>query len=193
MTTDDVNPLKEDGTPKSPEEIQAEVDAGTTTPPGSKTPSELLLKSLQDERLKVKILEDRIKLLESSTSPDLNTEEAKVLQEEIRQSNAKIDALTHENLLKDVFMEHPILKEKKDDFEKYRSDPENAGMSLKVAAKAFMVENGLLDAKRKGLEKTTGGDRTPPSTGMTVEEITTLRTTNFKKYQELLEKGLIKV
>lgn len=194
MMKEDVNPFKEDGSSKSPEEIDAEVAAGNVAvAPGSKTDSVLLLKSLQEEREKRKELEDRIGLLESSASPDLNTTEAKELLKQIRESSVKIDALTQENAKKDVLMAHPVLKEKWAEFETFREDPENKGMNVRTAAKAFLVENGLLDQKRPGMEKPTGGDRNPPSTKMTVEEIKNLRETNFKKYQELIEKGLIKI
>lgn len=194
MTIEDVNPLKPDGSSKSPEEIQAEVDAGNATPaPGSQTNPVKLLEALRDEREKRHKLEERITLLESSASPDLNTEEAKDLLRLIQESNVKIDALTQENAKKDVLIAHPVLKEKWEDFEKYRLDPENKGMNLRTAAKSFLVENGLLDAKRPGLEKPTGGDRVPPSTKMSVEEIKTLRETNFKLYQDMLAKGQIKV
>ncbi len=193
---EDVNPLKEDGTPKSPEEIAQEqaARAPATPAPGSQTDPALLLKSLQEEREKRKLLEDRIELLEQNPgSSDIFSEEGKALQQQIQESNSKIEALTNENAKKDIFIEHPILKEKTAEFETFLADPENKGMSMKTAAKAFLVENGLLDAPRRGLEKPTGGDRIPPSTKMSVEDVKTLRETNFKKYQEMLAKGEIQV
>jgi hypothetical protein len=54
------------------------------------------------------------------------------------------------------------------------------------------VEKGLLEPVRKGLEKPTGGDRTPLSSGMSTEEVKSLRETDYKKYREMLKKGLIK-
>ncbi len=189
MSTEDVNP---DGTPLSPEPTVPVVTPEVVPPaPGSQTDPALLLKSLQEERERRKELEERIELLESSNSSDIFSDEGKTLQKQIQDSNARIEQLTHESAKKDVFMEHPILKEKLQEFETFLSDPENQGMPLKTAAKAFLVENGLLDAPRKGLEKPTGGDRTPTSTKMTQEEIKTLRETNFKKYQQMLEQGLI--
>lgn len=162
--------------------------------PGSKTPPELLLKSLQDERQKRKELEDRITLLEnSSVSPDVFSDEGKALQGEINTLKSELSDVRGELSKKDVLIAHPILKEKWEEFETFRTDPENKGMNLKTAAKAFLVEQGLFEPKRLGLEKPTGGQRTPVATGLSMEEIKILRETNFKKYSELLEKGLIKV
>ena len=87
---------------------------------------------------------------------------------------------------------HPQLKELWSDFEEFRSDPDNKGMNMKTSAKAFLVEKGILEPQRKGLEKPTGGPRAPVSTGMTTEDIKNLRETNFKKYEEMLAKGQIK-
>ena len=182
--------------PLSPDPLVPEDNNGEPTPPvpGSKTPPELLLKSLQEEREENTRLKEELELLKGSpASPDIFSEEGKILQKQIQESNEQISKLTQENARKDLFIAHPILKEKNEEFEKFLADPENKGMPLKTAAKAFLVENGLLDPVRLGLEKPTGGPRTPPSTGMTNEEIKTLRETNFKKYQDMLEKGLIKV
>lgn len=88
---------------------------------------------------------------------------------------------------------YPKLKEVWGDFESYCTEPENKGMSLTTSAKAFLVEKGLLEQKRKGLEKPTGGPRQPIPSGMTAEDVKTLRETNWKKYQEMLMKGQIKM
>jgi hypothetical protein len=202
MTKEDVNPLKEDGTAKSPAEIEAEVVAGNANPaPGSQTDPAKLLISLQEEREKRRIAEESVTalseeltLLENSlANPDVTTEEGRALKRQIDESRTQIENLTKDLTKKDIFIEHPILKEKATEFETFLADPENKGMSLKTAAKAFLVENGLLDAKRPGLERPTGGDRQPPSTKMSAEDVKVLRETNFKKYQELLQKGLIEV
>lgn len=195
-----VNVLNEDGTPKTSEELDFErqqIIAAGDTPiiPGSKTDSALLLQSLKDTRAKLKDSEEKLRLATlSPASPDINTEEGKALQLQIDEAKARISELTQQGAVKDLYLEFPVLKEKSADFEKYLVDPENAGMSLKTSARAFLVENGLAGARRPGLEKPTGGDRLPPpSTAMTVDEIRILRETNFKKYVELLNKGLIKV
>ena len=87
---------------------------------------------------------------------------------------------------------YPQLEESWDDFDKYREDPENKGMKLETAAKAFLVDKGLLETKRKGLEKVTGGNKAPQTSGMSVEDIENLRKTDGKKYREMVKKGQIK-
>lgn len=190
--------VNEDGTPKTPEQVEGErqsIIARGDTPivPGSATDHGLLLASLQDERKKRRELEAELELLRSSTSSDISTDEGKALQKQIIEQDIKIQNLLKENTRKDIFVEYPLLKEKAIEFETFLANPDNAGMNIKTAAKAFLIENGMLEAPRKGLEKTTGGARVPPSTGMSVQEIAHLRETNFKKYQDMLEKGLIKI
>jgi len=87
---------------------------------------------------------------------------------------------------------YPQLEESWDDFDKYREYPENKGMKLETAAKAFLVDKGLLETKRKGLEKVTGGNKAPQTSGMSVEDIENLRKTDGKKYREMVKKGQIK-
>ena len=188
-----VNPFKEDGTPKTPEEIEQErIDRGLPLEPGSQTDPALLLKSLQDEREKRRILEDELeRLRNSSASPDITSDEGKALLKRLEESDKRILDLTKENQKKDILIEYPVLQEKWAEFEKFTSDPENTGMPLRTAAKAYLVENGLLDRRRPGLENPTGGERQPSNQKMSAEDIKVLRETNFKKYQELLSKGLI--
>lgn len=94
-----------------------------------------------------------------------------------------------------VIESFPQLKDLWTDLESFREDPENAGMSLKTAAKAFLTEKGLLgDSKpRAGFEPPTGGDRQPQSQGMTVAEAENLRKNDYKKYREMLKSGKLKV
>jgi hypothetical protein len=93
----------------------------------------------------------------------------------------------------EVLEAHPELKDKWNDFEKFRESDDNKGMNMKTAAKAFLVEKGLLDPQRKGLERTTGGSKAPQSIGMTSEEVKKLRESDFRKYRDMLIKGQIKV
>ncbi len=190
-----VNVLHEDGTPKTPEEVNFEreqITANGDTPivPGSQTDSALLLTKLQDERKKRRDLEDEIQTLKGAPPAPASTQPAPT---DLATLSAEIETLKKDGVRKDLFLEFPLLKERSADFDKYVSDPENAGMSLKTATKAFMVENGLGAPRRPGLEKPTGGDRVPPSTGMTVDDIRILRETNYKKYIDMLQKGLIKI
>ena len=202
MPNEDVNPLKEDGTPKSPEEIaQERKDKGLPLQPGSQTDPALQLKSLQEEREKrkkdgetINTLTARITELETSlASSDVFSDEGKALQKQIDESKTLIETLTTESAKKDVLISHPILKEKWEEFETFRADPENKGMNLRTAAKAYLTENGLLDPVRLGLEKPTGGPRIPVSDKMSVDDIKTLRETNWPKYLDMVKKGLIKV
>src|SRR3990167_10014846 len=162
---------------------------------GDKTPPNLLLKSLQEEREKRKQLEERLTQLESSalSSDEEFSDEGKALRGEIKSLAGKVSTLESELTKKDVLIAHPVLQEKWSEFEEFRADPDNKGMNLRTAAKAYLIENGLLDVPRKGLEKPTGGPRVPQTSGMTADDVKILRTTNFKKYQEMLAKGQIKI
>lgn len=194
-----VKVINDDGTPKTAEEVENERQAiisqgNVPIVPGSATDHGLLLNSLQTERKERRELEETIKELEAKlANPDISSEEGKALRKEIGEFKTQIENLTSELAKKDVLIAHPILKEKWEEFETFRADPENKGMNLKTAARAFLVENGLLDVRRKGMEKTTGGPRVAPSTKMSPEDIKTLRETNFKEYQRRLERGEIEV
>ena len=135
---------------------------------------------------RAKKAENRVTELEN-----LNIEVPSDPEEEfVRKS--EFDEVKHKLNKAEVIEFHPQLKELWSDFETFRSDPDNKGMNMKTAAKAFLVDKGLLEPQRQGLEKPTGGPRTPVSTGMTSEDVKHLRETNFKKYEEMLMKGQIK-
>lgn len=178
---------------------EVKVSEETQTKPvqaGDRTDPNLLLKSLREEREKVKRLEEEINTIKSSTLPEIEeafSDEGKLLETKIKNLESKLEILTSESAKKDLQNSNPVFKEKWEEFEAFRQDPENKGMNLKTAAKAFLVEQEIYETPRKGLEKTTGGPRTPTSTGMTQEEVETLRTTNFRRYQELLKKGQLKI
>ena len=93
----------------------------------------------------------------------------------------------------EVLEAYPILKDVWNEFDSFRNEPDNKGMNMKTAAKAFVTEKGLLEPTRKGLEKPTGGGHTPVSSGMSNDEVKKLRETDWRKYQELLKKGDIKI
>ena len=118
--------LNEDGTPKTPEQIQGEREAiialgDTPIVPGSATDHGFLLASLQDERKKRNELEDELrKLKESPASANFSSEEGKELQRQISESTQKIEELSRDNAKKDLLMAHPELKEKWEEFEKFR-------------------------------------------------------------------------
>ena len=174
------------------EETQPEVQVQGTQA-GDKTPSHLLLKSLQAEREKNKQLENKLSEFATLSDEETFSDEGRALQKEIQSLRSELTDVRGELTKKDLVISHPVLKEKWEEFEEFRQDPENSGMSLKTAAKAYLAENGLLGTTRKGLEKQTGGTRTPPQSTPSAEDIKTLRETNFKKYSDMLSKGQIKV
>lgn len=132
---------------------------------------------------RVKELENNNVTLEVGGSGE---EDAVKLKDEIRDIKSKLARA-------EVIENHPELKESWPEFEKFREDEDNKGMNLKTAAKAFLIEKGLINPQRKGLEKPTGGSKTPPTTGMTVDEVKQLRETNYRKYTDMLKKGQIKI
>ena len=162
---------------------------------GSKTDPNLLLASLKEEREKRQQLEEKLQALESSalSEDDVVSDEGKILRDEIKSLRSEISDIRQDSVKKDLLTANPILKEKWSEFEEFRTDPDNKGMNLRTAAKAFLVENGLIDAPRKGLEKSTGGTKVPVQSGMTAQEAEYLMKNDFKKYQELIKKGQLKI
>jgi hypothetical protein len=166
--------------------------------PGSKTESELLLRSLQEERDKRRELEARAKELEeelenksSDPADDVYSDEGKALKKELDLVKGELSSFRKERELERVYAQYPELKDKSQDFEEYLKS-EHPRARVESVAKLFLSENGLLEPKRKGLETPTGGDRQPVKTGMSVEEVKHLRETNYRKYLELLKKDQIK-
>ena len=93
----------------------------------------------------------------------------------------------------EVLESYPQLKEVWKEFESFREEPDNKGMNLKTSAKAFLVEKGLLEKQRIGLEKPTGGGHAPISSGMSSDEVAKLRDTNYREYVRKLRNGDIKI
>lgn len=179
--------VKEEGT----EDTSTETEA---TPEAQGIPYDKYHKRVQE----VKELKEELENLKSSGSSEgeIYTDEGKALQGDLKALKEEISSVKQENARKDVLISHPILKEKWDEFEEFREDPENKGMNLKTAAKAFMVENELLGSPepRKGLEKSTGGDKTaPPSAGMTADEVSNLRKNNWEGYLKKVQNGEIQI
>ncbi len=92
----------------------------------------------------------------------------------------------------EVIEQYPALHSVWDEFNSFRDQDENKGLNIKTAAKAFMIEKELLEPARKGLEKSTGGDKGPTSQGMSDEDLKNLRENDFDKYRDMLKKGQIK-
>lgn len=175
--------------------------ASATPPAGSKTPDGNLLAALQEERRvsayerqKREELEDKLKQYETTdlSEPEVISDEAKILKGHIDTLTGEITQLKEEKVLEKLIEQFPVLKENLDGFNEYRR-AEHPRAKIESVAKLFLAEKGLLEGRRVGLENPTGGDRTPVNKGMTVEDIANLRKNNWKKYQELLSKGLIKI
>jgi len=140
---------------------------------------------------------ERVKKLEKELqeSAILSTNESTTEYEDdvVAKLKNDVSAVKQELAKVKVLESHPELKEVWKEFESFREDPENKGMNMNTAAKAFIVEKGLNTPQRKGLEQTTGGDRVPVSSGMSSDEVRTLREKNFRKYQEYLKAGKIQI
>lgn len=188
MEDEDVNipPVSSEG---------GEGDEPTPEPlPGEKTDPALLLESLQKERQEKKALKESIAKMEMELSTLKNVPDDDVFSDEGKVLERKILALGEQLDLKDVREKYPVLKDKSSEFNEFRKD--YPGIEMEKAAKLFLSENGMLDSKapaRKGLEPVGGGTRTPLQTGMTPEDVSKLRTTNFRKYSQLVREGKIKV
>lgn len=177
------------------QEPAAVVTATQATQPGEKTDPALLLKSLQEEREKRKRAEEALKVLESNQVPsdtEVYSDEGKAIVDKfVKPLEREIQTLREQSELKDVYATYPDLKGLSSEFDEYRKDyPRH---KLGNIAKLFLNEKGLLESPRKGLEKTTGGPRTPVQTGMTAEDVKNLRTNNPRKYEDMLRKGLIDI
>lgn len=187
------------GQPTPVEALHAKPTAGVIpeeimpSAPGSKTESELLLKSLQEEREKRRVLEEEISSLKSSIpSDEVFSDEGLALKKQLDAMNEKFSTLEEEKNLEKLYNQYPLLRESADKFVEFRQ-AEHPRAKLESVAKLFLAENGLLEPQRKGLEKPTGGTRTPESQGMTVEEVADLRSNNWKKYKDMAAKGLIEI
>lgn len=180
-----MEPVVKDDAPVTEEPAKEEV-----AQPGEKTDSSLLLKSLQEERDKRRELEAELKRLsEQSAGPF--SDEGQLLKKEIEDLKVQ---MTERDTLASLQAKHPALADKLSEFNEFRANPENAGMKLETAAKAFLVEKDLLTEPkpRKGLEKDSGGTRSQPKTGRTEEDIADLRQNNFRQYMREIKKGTLR-
>lgn len=188
--------VSEDVTTQTPVMSAEVAQSEPVTPaPGSKTPEANLLAALHEERRMRKELEDKLLQAQTSVLPDTDdvySDEGKILKAEIEKLNSTISRLEDERTLEVTFSKFPELKEFAGDFESFRKDfPRH---KIENVAKLFLAEKGLLATEpRKGLEKPTGGDKTPQSSGLTAEEIKNLRQNDFRKYQQMLLEGKIEV
>jgi len=185
-------PISEDVKTQEPE-VKPTEEVKPKAQAGDKTDPNLLLKSLQGEREKRRLLEEELETLKSSalSEDEVFSDEGKALKKQITALTEKINSIEEDKNLQAVYSQYPVLREKSEDFDTFRA--EYPRTKLGNVAKLYLAENGLLEPTRKGLEKTTGGPRIPMTSGMTADDVKKLRETNFKKYQDMLSKGLIKI
>lgn len=162
--------------------------------PGEKTDSALLLQSLKEEREKRRQLEaelatERTKV--QSSEQVAFSDEGKSILKVVDSVKAELEGTKKELAMKDLVLANPALKDKRQEFEDYLLS--NPGMRLETAAKAFIVENDLVEAPftRKGLEKASGGGRTQPQTGMSPDETDNLRVSNYREYARRIKNGTL--
>ena len=155
------------------------------TPKGSQTPPENLYAALAEERRLRKEAEDKLTNLTTTPQADETySDEGRVLSDKIRVLEDKIE-------LQELQTKFPELKTLSNEFTEFRREyPRHKGENV---AKLFLSEKGILEPIRKGLEQPTGGQRVAPSPEMTVDDVSTLRKTNYRKYTDMVKKGLIKV
>lgn len=200
----DVKPVSDMSPEAIKEDEKIQPQEGEPAPqPGEKTESSLLLKSLQEERERRRILEEENKQLRESLVPseppdeEVFSDEGKLLKKEISSLKSELSEVRGELTKAKVLEKYPILKEKWEEFEEFRLLSENKGMNLATAAKAFVVEKELLESppQRKGLEKLTGGAREVPvsESGYTVEEVRKLREEQPKLWEKLVREKRLKI
>ena len=168
-------------------------DVTTQKPKGSKTPEANLYAALEEERRLRKEAEAKAKEAEDKlTTSDVFSDEGKVLEKKIQTLQHTLDGVLQDRETDDLKAQYPAIKDKWDEFDKFRADfPRH---KLENVAKIFLAENGMLEeVPRKGLERPVAGPKTPLSTGMSVEDVTQLRTTNYRKYLEMLKEGKIDI
>lgn len=190
------NPVVEEA-PKATEEVKPEAKAEEAKPEDSISKEELKnLRVLAEhgEQNLVRAKKAEAKVEELKAQPDLQDNEvlSEVDDEELETVKSEVADLKAQLQKAEVVERHPEMKDAWDKFEEFRADPENKGMNMKTAAKAFRIENGLAEPVRQGLEKQTGGDRVPISQGMSIDEVRKLRENDSRKYLDMVKKGLIK-
>lgn len=195
------SPAASEGVTPQPQSVVEPAPAPTPAPPipGSNTPESNLLAALQEERELRKEesrlrreAEDKLRQLGADPSqPSYISDEGKQLKSEVDSVRGELAQIKDERALDALFIQYPLLKENVDKFRAFR-ESEHPQMKIESVAKLFLVENGLLESQRVGLENPTGGDRAPVAkNGMSPEEVSNLRQNNWPKYQDLLSKGLL--
>lgn len=146
----------------------------------------------ENEALKEKL--EQLETQLDSSDPDILEERRLVKEiESLKETVANLKAKNELSEVEAVYGKYPVLREKLQEFDEFKEN--NRGMSLEVAAKAFLIENDLLETpKKKGLEPARGGVKTAPSSSkMSVEDVRRLRETNYREYKRLNDEGKIRL
>lgn len=111
------------------------------------------------------------------------------------------EKLEFEDKLED-FLETPPdefkgIKGKESEFKRFAKKKDNIGLPMTILAKSFLfdVQDDIpkphTPTLTPGLEKGTGGPRTPTKTKISLEDSRTIRQTDYKRYMELVKSGQI--
>ena len=183
----------------TPQEVLPKEEIKLPAQPGAKTEPTELLKSLQEEREKRRLAEEKLKLAEENNinssvlSDDAWSDEGKLIVEKyVKPLENTISSLEEKLALKDIQATYPMLREVSSEFDEFRK--EYPRHKLENVAKLFLTEKGLLGNQRQGLEKPTGGPKNQKTPGtMTTAEVKDLRENNYRKYVDMLKKNQIKI
>lgn len=158
---------------------------------GTKTPEANLYAALEEERRKRKELEEKLQATSEPQVSEAFSDEGKLLEKKINSLQSELVSLKEEKILSSLQSQYPQLRDLSDEFSAFKS--EFPASKVESVAKLFLMEKGLLDTPRKGLERQTTGGQAPVSDGLTAEEVADLRKNNHRKYQDMLMAGKIKL
>lgn len=169
---------------EQPEEITEVIDSADEILAKNKTLYE------RAKRAEAKLKEVESRLTENVSEPYEMEDD---MRAKVQSLEAKLTSIEEKTKFDALYVQYPILQEKKTEFDEYRQS--NPGMSLETSAKAYLIEHDLFSQqpKRKGLEKAGGGVRTPSTGKMPVEDIKRLRENNYGEYKKLLMDGKIQI
>lgn len=145
-----------------------------------------------------KQLEAKLKELEGQSVPFDNSgletpADVEALQTTVNTLTERLDKYERQDAMNEVLTSFPQLTDKIEEFDSFLEAPENKILPLTTAAKIFLVDNNLLTQAKlspKGLEKPSGGGtRTPPKTGMSIEDSERLRKNDPRKWVDMARKG----
>lgn len=130
----------------------------------------------------------------SSDDSEVYSDEGLALKKELDSMRQQFEMLQSQSTLQQLYQQYPALKDKSAEFDEYRNDSDNAGVRLDKLAKLFLVDNDLLSdiPKRKGLEKPTAGEKVAPKSGLTEDEVKSMRENQPRRYEKLLRDGKLK-